>query len=259
MLTRPTILCMSFLLATAGTVVLTTSCAQPVINCTSAHGYFAAEYVMTSGDANSACGLPGDLLGIDTYYQEGGANGTPDYQNALLVIRAASIGDMIDYAEARGAIDESAIDDVYHSGNAAGFFDGGFPNDDGFCAVEAFDEDAHVVLPAIEEIPDDPMTPDDDESQPAQDAVDITYSWSNLRFVVTADAQGTQFEGDLEYSDGTAGCTASFHVVGLYPVVGCETDEECNDDANGINPSFAVRCNTDIGMCVPSKDLPSYE
>ena len=43
MLTRPAILCATFLLTAAATVAMSTSCAQPVINCTSAHGQFAAE------------------------------------------------------------------------------------------------------------------------------------------------------------------------------------------------------------------------
>jgi hypothetical protein len=254
MLTRPAILCISFLLATAGTVVFTTSCAQPVINCTSAHGAFAAEYTLTSGDPNSACGqLQGDILGMNTYFQEGGKNGTPDYQNAHVAIRAESMGALISYAEARGAIDGEA---VWNDGNSIGSFTDGFPNDDSFCMAEDF-EAAEVSLPDIPEIVDDPMTPDEDESQPAQPATDVRYEWSNARFVVSADAQGTQFEADLVYQQD--GCTAEYHVVGLYPAVGCESNDDCNDDKNGINPDFAVRCNTDLGLCVVDGDLPAYE
>jgi hypothetical protein len=254
MLTRPTILCVTFALAAAGTVVLTTSCSQPVINCTSAHGPFAAEYTLTEGDPDSACGqLAGDVLGMRTYYQTGGRNGTPDYENAKLAIRPESVGLMIAYAEARGVVDG---EEVFYDANALGSFTDGFPSDEGFCMVDEFEE-AQVSLPEIPEIPDNPDTADVDESQAAQPAIDARYRWSNARLVVSADAQGTQFEADLEYRRD--GCVAEYRVVGLYPVVSCEDDAACNDDRNGINPDFAVRCNTQLGLCVLDGELPAYE
>lgn len=253
-LIRPTILFVTFALSTAGTVAFTTSCTQPVINCTSAHGHFAAEYTLTSGDANSVCGsLIGDGLNINTYFQEGGLNGTPNYEDALVVIRADSAGALLDYAEARGVIDG---DTDWYDANASAKFTDGYPNEETFCMAEDFSE-AAISLPDIEEVPDDPATPDDDESLPAQAATEISYKWSNARFVVSADAQGTQFEADLEYSQD--GCTATYHVVGLYPLVGCESTEDCTSDESGINPSFAVRCNTDLGLCVVDGDIPAYE
>jgi hypothetical protein len=187
------------------------------------------------------------------YYQGGGPNGTPDYENADLAIRPESLGVMINYAEARGVIDGDA---VFYDANAIGSFTAGYPNDDGFCMVDDF-SDAQVSVPAIDALMDDPATPDVDESLPAQPAIDVRYQWSNARVVVSADAQGTQFEADLDYERD--GCSASYHVVGVYPATACETNDECNDENNGINPSFALRCNTDLGLCVLAKDLPSYE
>jgi hypothetical protein len=254
MLTRTAILCMTFSVSTIATVALTTSCAQPLLNCSSAFGTYAAEYTLTQGDPASACGqLVGDVLGMSTYYQEGGKNGTPDYENADVAIRPESLGIMIDYAEAQGVIDG---DVVFYQANAIGSFTAGFPNDDTFCMAEDF-ERSEVSLPDIEAVPDDPTTTDVDETQAARRAIDVAYQWSNARFVVSADAQGTQFEADLEYTQD--GCTAKYHVVGLYPAVACKTDDECNDDKNGINPDFAVRCNTDLGLCVLNDDLPAYE
>jgi hypothetical protein len=254
MLMRPTILVITFVLAVAGAVAFTPGCAQPILNCTSAHGDFAAEYVLTRGDAASACGqIPGDVLGMETYFQAGGLNGTPDYENAKLAIRPASIGAMIAYAEARGVIDGEA---VFYDANAIGSFTAGYPDSETFCRVDELTA-ASVSLPSIEEVADDPATADVDESQPAQGAIAVTYRWSNVRLVVSADAQGTQFEADLEYTQGP--CTAEYHVVGVYPAVGCEDDGDCDDDKNGINPDFALRCNTDLGLCVLDEELPAYE
>ncbi|PRQ03293.1 hypothetical protein ENSA5_17300 [Enhygromyxa salina] len=254
MLTRSIMLSTSFAFAAAATVAFGASCAQPVLNCTSAHGAFAAEYSLTKGDPDAACAqLQGDVLGIQTYFQAGGPNGTPDYQRAKVAIRPRSLGARIDDAAARGVID---ADELFHRANAVGAFTAGFPDDQSFCQVEDF-ADAEVSLPELPAVPDDAKTPDEDESRPAEPASEIRYRWSGARFVVSADAQGTQFEAELELRQD--GCEAEYHVVGVYPSVACETDEECNDETNGINPDFALRCNTSLGLCVLDKELPAYE
>ena len=255
--TRSIGLALTFLLSSAGTVAFTTSCAQPVPSCASALGYFGAEYELVEGDPMSVCGsLLGDELGIQTYYSEGGPNGTPNYADARIAIRPLAIGSMVEYAEIRGAIDEAELDDVFHSANAIGEFDDSYPDDDLICSIPEFDASS-VSLPAIEEILDDPMTMEEDESMPPQPAIEATYQWSNARFIVSANIQGTQFEADLDYTQD--GCTAKYRVRGVYPVVYCATDDECNDDANGMNPDFATHCNLDLGFCVLDGDIPSLD
>jgi hypothetical protein len=256
MLTRSIFLAVTFLLSTVGTFAFT-SCTQPLLNCASAYGHYAAEYTLIEGDPTSVCGqLPGDVLGMTTYFQTGGKNGTPDYGNADVAIRPESLGKRIDYAETREVFGAEEADEVFYQANALGSFTAGFPNDEAFCMVDDF-EVAEVSLPDIAAVADDPETPDMDETQPAQAAIDVRYEWSNARFLVSADAQGTQFEADLEYTQD--GCTATYHVVGVYPAVECKTDDECNDDKNTLNPDFALRCNTDLGLCVLDDDLPAYE
>ncbi|MCB9707079.1 MAG: hypothetical protein H6711_34880 [Myxococcales bacterium] len=252
----------------AALLALGSGCKQPKLNCTTAHGYYAAAYELKSGDANSPCGsLPGDILGMQTYYATGGLNGTPRYDEASIAIRVDSVDQQLFFALTYPdeADDPSLLadPDALHYGlNALGDFTAGLPDDADFCMVPELDASA-VKLPAIAEKPaveDDPMTPDvdeTDEGHPAQDARDVRYEWSNARFLVSANAQGTQFEADLKYSEN--GCTAEYHVTALYPVVGCESDDECNDDASGINPDFAVKCDSNLGLCVLSDTLPSYE
>ena len=58
---------------------------------------------------------------------------------------------------------------------------------DNICTVPTLSP-TRLVLPAIAAIPDDPATPDDDESFPGQaPVVDATLNWSNVRVYVTAD------------------------------------------------------------------------
>jgi hypothetical protein len=251
MLTRPTILYLTAMLA------CTSSCTQPEMNCTSAHGEFAAEYTLTDGDPASPCAqLPGDVLGLQSYYQPGGLNGTPNYQKAKLAIRPKRLGELIAQAEKTEVIKGAEVDETFYAANAIASFTTGFPDDDSFCRAEDFTT-VEVSLPDLPALPDDPDTTDIDESRPAHSAFTVAYRWSNARVVVSPDAQGTQFEADLEYQEDD--CTAQYHVVGLYPAVGCKNDDECNDEHNKINPDFAVRCNTDLGLCVLNAELPAYE
>lgn len=239
-------------------------CQQPKINCMSAHGDFAAVYELKSGDPLSPCGsLPGDILAMQTYAQEGGLNGTPNYNDAIVAIRPYAVNDLLNRAmnppEAGGA---SLAQDQWYEINAIGGFSAGLPDDNDFCMIPDFDA-AEISLPLLPEVApteDDPETPDEDESDPGLPelaATTIRYAWTDAKWLVSADAQGTQFEADLTYTRD--GCTAEYHVLGLYPAIGCESDDDCTADDNGINPDFAVRCETSIGMCVIADAPPAYE
>ncbi|MCA9690072.1 MAG: hypothetical protein R3A51_13335 [Nannocystaceae bacterium] len=253
MLARSTTLCISFALATLTTVVASMpGCAQPLVNCSSAHGAYAATFELTSGDASSACGqLVGDVIGMQTYFTEGGVNGTPMYDKAKVAIRAESMGLLIE----RAALADIADTTDGHTANALGDFTAGYPAEDEFCEIPEFSA-AEISLPEIPEIPDDPETEEDD-TVPAQPATSVRYEWRNARILVSANAQGTQFSADLTYTQD--GCTAEYHVVGVYPAVGCELDEECTADDSGINPDFPTRCHAELGLCVLVGEPPAFE
>ncbi|MBK8261528.1 MAG: hypothetical protein IPK80_09320 [Nannocystis sp.] len=231
------------------------SCTQPASLCTTGHGAYAARYTLEEGDPSSECGaLVGDLLGMQTYYGE--KDGLPDFSRISVAIRAALIGDLVQYAADRGVADLDPKSDA----NAFGGFTSQAPGADEFCQVEAIS--ASINLPEIPGVPgveDDPDTEEDEtvDELPPQDAAAITMEWKNARFLVNAGAQGTQFEADLKYTRN--GCVAEYHVVGVYPAVECEADADCDDPSNGINPDFALECATELGLCVLKGELPAYK
>lgn len=243
----------SILAAGAGLlgVLATAGCQQPDLNCTVYHGYYAAKYELESGDASSVCGsLPGDVLGLNAYYADAG--GRPDLEKGSVAVRPQYVNDLIFHAASFTDVDLTTDDNA----QAVGDFSAGKPAADDFCEVPSL-RDTTISIPEVPEIPDDPETPDEDESYPLQPATTISYSWSNMRVLVNADAQGTQFSADLHFEQD--GCAADYHVIALYPAVGCASDDECADEGNGINPGFSTECSTDLGLCVLTDEPPSYE
>lgn len=235
-------------------VVVPTSCTQPQILCTTGHGVAAARYTLKSGDPNSECGaIVGDVLGMNTYYAE--KDGLPDFTNISIAIRPESVGVYAQNVADRG------LDVDFGSVNSVGKFTDNLPDGDDFCTVEEF-EAAKVSLPFLEFVPgveDDPNTEEDEtvDELPEQAAMEITMEWSNARFYVTADAQGTQFTAELKYTQN--GCTAEYEVLGLFPAAGCASDDDCQVSTNGINPNFATECDMNLGLCIPKGDVPAYK
>jgi hypothetical protein len=103
---------------------------------------------------------------------------------------------------------------------------------------------------------------------------DLKYEWSNMKFLSTADAPGTQFAGHLSYAqDGT---TCEYEAWGLWPAVFCgDADNKPDDGAcdpaadpakgraigSGINPDFPVKCDPDTLYCffTTGKTFPAVE
>lgn len=256
------------LLLTASAVLLSQAgCKQPDLDCTSAHGTFAARFKLEKGDKDSPCGsLKTDILGMQTYFAEGGVNGTPKFSESTVAIRAqylyAYAYDRL-FGSTAGPDDSmwdaaNQLDDLLGDPDSLGDFKVGVEGE--FCSVPKMSK-VSLNLPAIEEIPaveDDPATPDVDETAPGsppQDAAEITYEWDNVKFLVTADAQGTQMAADLKFT--LNGCVAEYHVLAVYPDYGCEADADCHDEDSPINPDFAVECLE--GLCVLKDEPPAYE
>lgn len=253
------------------TAPLLAACKQPPVDCTSAHGTFAARFDLKSGNKDEPCGqLTGDILGMQTYFAAGGVNGTPKFDEPSLALRAqymyAYIYDTV-YAPV-SVFDNRLIDEEVGDPDSFGAFGSGDPDADDFCEVPKMTT-VRLSLPEVLTVPptlDDPETPDVDETNPGvtgQAAAELSYVWKNVKFLVTADAQGTQFSADLTFTQDS--CTAKYHVVGVYPAVPCLDDDKqpddsvCESDVNGINPDFPTTCSPKFGYCVLKGELPAYD
>jgi hypothetical protein len=246
-------------------------CSQPDIYCTTSRNHFAATYKLKSGDKDSPCAqLTGDLVGLDTYFSEGGLNGTPNYREASMAIRTAYLGDLVDYAINVAGVE---IEDWEHRPNAVGDFSTELPVAE-FCEVPKLKSQT-VEIPDLPEVPveDDPETPEVEAPLPPRPATSVRIDWTNFNVLVTADAQGTQFKADMKLTQD--GCVAEYEVLGVAPAVGCVADEDCTcegypmeDDAGvliecpaklgSMNPGFDLKCHPDLGLCVLADDPPAY-
>jgi hypothetical protein len=61
----------------------------------------------------------------------------------------------------------------------------------------------------------------------------VQYAWSDFNVYVTAAAQGTQFSADMTYTEN--GCSASYHVVGVWPAVDCTAPVYDPNDPRHLN------------------------
>lgn len=228
------------------------SCAQPKIDCTTGHGGFAARYTLEAG-ANLGAGMcdpkKGEIIGLEKYNpSQAGDDKTQDLTRAALAIQPGALGEFAIAAEAAGVpVDRSRVLSV-------GDFASTTPDDADVCSVPA-------LSPAEIDVPATGMDP----------ATSVRYAWRNVRVRVTPAYPGTQMAADLTLTQD--GCTAEYHVLGLWPAVGCEEldengngtgqadgsrcDPEARPDAgratgSGINPDFkdVVACDPELLLCV---------
>jgi len=147
------------------------------------------------------------------------------------------------------------------------------PDAEEFCSGTEFSV-ATADAAFVPAVPDDPETPDDDESAPAIPATVVTYEFSNVRVYSAPSAPGTQLTGELKYTRD--GCTSTYVMRAIWPASPCimnSTDAATNCGAgSGLNPDFAAEClqinncgaTPDMnaagynGCCIPTKAIPSF-
>lgn len=174
--------------------------------------------------------LVGDTLTVDVYYEPiSEQNARPDPNRPLVSITADSLAGVL--GAAAGRADGNTEDKTYALGEFAKLE----PSGD-FCVVPSLSP-ARVRLPALEPVEDmcNPL--------PGEPAVDITYTWSDVRVYVTPDAYGTQFAANLTYTKD--GCTAQYRVTSLYPAVPCGVEITAAAPAPATDPDGGA---TDAGI-----------
>ncbi len=233
---------------------------QPKPACPVGHGGFAAKYTLKSGTGPCA-ELKGDIIGVERYFKK-----TDDGKSAI-AITTSTVG-----AHVRAAQDEERdVTATTKSLAAFGEMRAEAPDDTDFCYVDTLSNtSASIAALPSEALPDGGMT----DALPAE-----TYSetWSNVKIYATANAAGTQLTGDYKLT--ADGCTATYGVEAIWPVVECE-DEDGNADnklcQNSTDPSghvvpacgssgaclnldFKTKCDPDLKLCVNDGAIPAIK
>ncbi len=183
-------------------------------------------------------------VGLVPFYPQD-SKGNSDYLNGSVGIQTAEVGTIFFTAKDAG-VDNTAMDGQVYS---FGKFANSRSDDDDLCHVPTLSP-THVVVAAIPPTPDDPTTPDDDETDPGQPAADITLQWSNIDIYVSPANYGTQFQADLvdtRVTDTGETCTITYKAVGLAPAVPCGASDA---DGNPLtNPDGSAQL--DPTLCDP--------
>lgn len=208
-----------------------------------------------------------DSLGMETYHpsKEDGDNGTvPDFTKGSVAIESAALGGLVDAWDPMYA-DMSTDDKLYSLGD----WTAASPDENDFCQVPSFKNQATQKFAKIPGVPADPMDPMS-KPVPCTPGVDITLAWKNVQVYVTAAAQGTQFEADLTYTqvdhqvDSTAPdkcnpttdatCAVDYHVRGVWPEIDCFAKVPDPSDPTGMKTMIVP----DDEACCPSGCTPGH-
>ena len=235
-------------------------CSQERVSCQTARGDFAVKLFLKSGTGECAAN-PGGVYGVSTYNYQG-SDGRADPARISVAIQSEDLGVVVSDAIDRLGDFPDAANHPY----AKGDFTSPKPDGEDLCQVPTLVK-AEQNIPALDAIPADPEDPESEEIS-AEPARSFSYEWSDVKFLVTEAATGTQFIGALKYT--VDGCTAEYEAWGLYPAVYCTDDDGnpvdalcdavANPDAgipvgSGINPDFKVSCDATLGLCM-LKDKP---
>ena len=173
--------------------------------------------------------LTGDQVGMETYHppKDVGDEKQPDFSIATVAIQTDSTGNLSSWSGAAGLPEADPDNDKAY---AIGKFTSAEPVND-FCAVQD-------IKPSVQKFPGI-----DTEAMPPEQVApeqDFTNEWRDVKFYVTAAAQGTQFSGDLVYTqvdhsdlasgmDTVSTCTVTYHVRGIWPAVPCWVPDPSED------------------------------
>lgn len=235
---------------------------QPKTNCLTTTAPFAMKLIMKSMQESvpGICAMFGPdafnadpEVGFISYYAQD-SKGQPDYAKGSLAIQTAEIGNLFYTAKDLG-VDSTATDGKVYSLGAYAVSE---PDSNNICPVPTLSP-THIVLAEIPAVPDDPTTPDDDESVPGQPAVDARLEWSNVKIYVTAASLGIQAQADLtdtRVAPGGGTCITTYNTVSLAPAVSCRALDDNGDPDTNADGTPKL----DIGACdpLPHPDLGRF-
>ena len=235
-----------------------THCAdEPAIKCAITSGAGgAARYKLTAMAKTGTCAgeFPfkdlGENLAIENYPPVN-TDANRGQEVAHIALRSDYVGNRM---QAAGMLDyDPEADPAARAADLASMSQGKFtsvyPDSNNLCHIETFDNVGTVDLPAGM-----------DAAGNALPATHIEYKWSNWRTIVKPSSIGGQTFATLTYTQD--GCTAVYDVALLTPEVDCMTDDDCSsgNDPYQIKSTIAAEakatCNTDLGLCLSSKDAP---
>jgi hypothetical protein len=214
------------------------SLSQSPPTCVVGQGGWFAKYTLMANQPAGACSQKrGEGLGVRKYFPAG--------QNPQVAIQTDTLGTM--------ALQTPGDTNLTHRPYSIGSLTQDAPDANQICSVPSLSRAEQTV-----------------------GGSNISYEWSNARFVVQPNVPGTQMIATLRYTEG--GCTAEYKAVGMQPNADCfavdgqgnpvldPAGNQAPDDTRcgpgyfpqtQVNPDFAVRCDPEMLKCVLTADPPS--
>ncbi len=224
------------------------SCAIPQapVECNTAAPMFAF-YTLESGDATSSCGsYGGDYFMTQRYLPPGSTDARLGILNTAGALTSI---------EGRETTDDP---DLTHE-SAIGHFKTLSPDDTGVCDLVNVTDgyETYALIPADPGDPDAGVDP-----TPEVPETSIRQAYEGVRVLSTAQIPGTLMDGHVTITQD--GCTAKYQFYAVYPVVPCQSDVDCDPNADpangrvtgsGMNPYYSPRCR----FLAPGTVAPTFE
>ena len=109
------------------------------------------------------------------------------------------------------------------------------------------------------------VVPSLSEARQVKEGVARSYLWSNLHIQGQAAIPGTQWVGELRYTEGD--CTATYEAVGVFPAIRCLKADKTRDESickqaragSSLDPAFPIVCEQSDNLCVLAGQPPALQ
>lgn len=201
---------------------------QPPLEC-SVLGPYWAKYTLLDAGVGSCTEYEGDFLDAQRFLPPGSTN-PPTFalgaHRMLSETRATFTDEILEEDIPRYDAQDLDAGFGYDRESARGTFASLNPDSSGVCvasAVAAADQTLPAVTYQVKEA-------DGGVTQETEPETHLKYDWSNVRILNNARFTSTVLSANVTITKD--GCTATYQVDAIHPVVACSIDEECNPEAN---------------------------